>query len=61
MKLLAVIGLAMCAYYLIDVALKWNSRDEVGKGIWLGFIAICVGLCLYIFWMNQAESKKTGE
>jgi hypothetical protein len=52
MKLLAVIGLAMCAYYLIDVALKWNSRDEVGKGIWLGFIAICVGLCLYIFWMN---------
>jgi hypothetical protein len=36
MRLLAIIGLAVCAYYLIEVALKWNSRDAIGKGIWFG-------------------------
>jgi hypothetical protein len=52
MKLLAIIGLGVCVYYLIDVASKWQQRNEVQKVIWFAFIAICAGLCFFVFLMN---------
>ena len=52
MKLFALIGLGVCVYHVIEVASKWGSRNAFEKGIWFAFLAICVGLCLFIFFTN---------
>ena len=49
MKLFAIIGLGVCVYYFIEVVSKWENRNAIEKGIWFAFLAICVGLCLFIF------------
>jgi hypothetical protein len=48
MKLLAIIGLGVCVYYVIDVVSKWQQRDEVQKVIWFAFIAIVLD-CAFLF------------
>ena len=52
MELFALIGLGVCFYYVIEVVSKWGNRNAFGKGIWFAFLAICVGLCLFIFFTN---------
>ena len=52
MKLFAILGLGVCVYYAINVASKWRIRNGIEKGVWFAFIAICAGLCLFLFFMN---------
>ena len=47
MKLLAIIGLGVCVYYVIDVTSKWRQSNEG-----FAFIAISAGLCFFVFLMN---------
>jgi hypothetical protein len=57
MKLLVIVGLGVCLYYVIDVASKWQQRNEVQKGIWFAFIAICAGWCFFCFFHEVADGK----